>query len=438
MVPNPSFEFYTICPNSTCCSLNNNVLVDWFIPSNDVNTSFGYLNECSYSSTNSVPQNLAGYEYAATGKGYILLSLYLEPNIRTYLSVKLTSILNQNQYYLISLKYSCADSAKKATKNFGILFSDTAIRSFTFFSPLLFTPQLRNNTGFLNNTNGWVTLSFLYKASGTEQYLTMGNFDSDTNTETQNLNGIGDGSAGIYIDDVSVTPYNCFVNPVKDTSLCTADTLRIQLNNPMASYMWQDGSAAAQYNITQPGTYTVTTTAPGCTRTDTIRVSPQTATPFSLGNNTTICNNEPLVLNGPANYTQYLWQDGSTNPQYTVTQPGLYWLQATKGNCAFRDSISIAAINCVCTPLIPTAFTPNGDGNNDGFAPTIRCATTQYQLVIFNRYGQTLFSSNNPLQKWNGTYKGLPCNNGSYVYQLQYALGNGILQKTTGSILLVR
>ncbi|MFC4263780.1 gliding motility-associated C-terminal domain-containing protein [Ferruginibacter yonginensis] len=434
MVPNSSFELYTTCPFG---GLSNNVLLNWFNPNNGLIEPGNYYNECAINFGNSIPLNADGYEYAATGKGYIEMILYSQPTLRQYYSVKLNSSLNISQFYLVSLKYSCADSAKKATKNFGIYFSDTPTLTYQPYSVLPFAPQIRNNTGFLNNTNGWVTLSFLYKANGTEQYLTMGNFDNDVNTETQTIGGSKD-YAGIYIDDVSVTPYNCFVNPVKDTSLCTADTLRIQLNNPMASYMWQDGSTVAQYNITQPGTYTVTTTAPGCTRTDTIRVSPQTATPFSLGNNTTICNNEPLVLNGPANYTQYLWQDGSTNPQYTVTQPGLYWLQATKGNCAFRDSISIAAINCVCTPLIPTAFTPNGDGNNDGFAPTIRCATTQYQLVIFNRYGQTIFNSNNPLQKWNGTYKGLPCNNGSYVYQLQYALGNGILQKTTGSVLLVR
>lgn len=436
LVPNPSFENYKSCPNGYIYS-NNNVLQNWFIPSNDFNTDFLYFNVCSNNILNSVPQNRFGFENPATGNGYVGLVLFSEPNLRQYLSVRLNSILVRNQLYIVSLKYSCMDSLNIITKNFGLYFSDTAINSFTFYSQLTFIPQLRNNSGFLNKTGGWTILKFLYKANGTEQYLTMGNFDNDANSETSNSIGSVK-NAGIFIDDVLVTPYNCFINPVKDTSICNGDTLHIALNNPTATYQWQDGSSAANYSITQPGNYTVTTTANGCIRQDTINVKPKRIIPFSLGANRSICSNEQLYLKAPSAYSKYLWQDGSSQSQYLVTQPGLYWLQAGIGNCSFRDSITLAGINCDCVPLVPSIFSPNGDGLNDGFVPIIKCNTTVYKLTIFNRFGQQVFNSYNPLQKWDGKFKNVPCSNGNYIYQLQYSSSNVPVQTIKGSILLVR
>lgn len=437
LVPNSSFENYIDCPNGFI--FDNSILQSWFSPISGVLITHGYQNECSTNSINSVPNNFIGYEYAASGKGYIYLLLYSRNfnDVRQYISAKFTTLLLSNKYYKVSLKYSLPDSVNTAAKNLGIYFSDTAITTLSAYTVLPFSPQLHNNTGFLDNKNGWTTLDFLYKANGTEQYLTMGNFENDANTETKNINGPKEGAA-IYIDDVSVSPYNCYINPIKDTSICYGDTMHIVLNNTMATYTWQDGSTAANYTITQPGNYTFTTTANGCSRSDTIKVKPQTISAFNLGANSSICNTEQLKLQGPPGYQNYLWQDGSTQPQYLVTQPGLYWLQAGTGNCNFRDSINITKVECACIPLIPIAFSPNGDGLNEEFAPIIRCNTTQYKLIIFNRYGQTVFSSNNNLQKWNGRFKGFNCDNGAYIYQLQYLFRNTPLQTTKGSFLLVR
>jgi len=437
LVPNPSFENYNSCPNGFL--YDNSILQNWFSPLDSITLSYGYLNSCSSNLANSIPLNVAGYEFPSSGNAYIYLLLNYkdQKNARLYISVKLLTNLTANKYYRFSLKYSSCDSTNRTTNNLGIYFADTAITTSIPNTVLPFKPQLRNNTGFLDNTNGWTTLEFLYRATGTEQYLTIGNFDDDINTNIQTRNGPRD-EAVIYIDDVSLTPYNCFINPVKDTSICNGDTLHIALNNPSATYQWQDGSSAANYSITQPGNYTVTTTANGCTRQDTIKVTPKRIIPFSLGANSSICSNEQFYLKTPSAYSKYLWQDGSSQSQFLVTKPGLYWLQAGIGNCSFRDSITIAVINCDCVPLVPSIFSPNGDGLNDGFVPIIRCNTIEYKLTIFNRFGQKVFNCNNPLQKWDGKFKNIPCSNGNYIYQLQYSFKNTPLQTIRGSILLVR
>ena len=66
---------------------------------------------------------------------------------------------------------------------------------------------------------------------------------------------------------------------------------------------------------------------------------------------------------------------------------------------------------------LPTAFTPNGDGLNDEFG-AVGEGIDEYKLVVFNRWGEVIFTSNNLSSKWDGKYKGKAVPFGSYNYQL--------------------
>lgn len=67
---------------------------------------------------------------------------------------------------------------------------------------------------------------------------------------------------------------------------------------------------------------------------------------INLGNDTTLCNGDTIILNGGLNANLFLWQDGSTNMTYTVTTPGIYILNVVDGNyCAASDTIDIATPN---------------------------------------------------------------------------------------------
>ncbi len=70
---------------------------------------------------------------------------------------------------------------------------------------------------------------------------------------------------------------------------------------------------------------------------------------------------------------------------------------------------------------VPNTFTPNGDGNNDVFAPTIYGIDpeAEYELQIFDRWGTLIFSSNDYNRGWNGTVENYPAPVGVYAYRLK-------------------
>ena len=89
---------------------------------------------------------------------------------------------------------------------------------------------------------------------------------------------------------------------------------------------------------------------------------------------------------------------------------------------------------------LPTAFTPNGDGKNDEFK---LLGTPQniskLTFCVFNRWGQRVFCNTNFYNGWDGTYKGEPCEIGSYVYTLSYTnTQTGKVEYKRGSVTLVR
>ena len=65
---------------------------------------------------------------------------------------------------------------------------------------------------------------------------------------------------------------------------------------------------------------------------------------------------------------------------------------------------------------MPSAFTPNNDGKNDCYRAKNWGYVTDFELSIFNRWGERVFHTSNPTQCWDGTYKGIPQKSDVYVY----------------------
>jgi len=68
---------------------------------------------------------------------------------------------------------------------------------------------------------------------------------------------------------------------------------------------------------------------------------------------------------------------------------------------------------------IPNAFTPNGDGLNEVFRPVIE-GVTDYDFLIFNRWGELLFESTNIFDGWDGTYQGRKCQEDVYIWKIVF------------------
>jgi gliding motility-associated-like protein len=88
--------------------------------------------------------------------------------------------------------------------------------------------------------------------------------------------------------------------------------------------------------------------------------------------------------------------------------------------------------------LVPTAFTPNGDGLNDILRPfTIDIKQLNY-FRIFNKWGQLIFESNNTAIGWDGSYQGAPQASGNYVWIAQGIDNKGQVVNQHGQVLLIR
>lgn len=87
---------------------------------------------------------------------------------------------------------------------------------------------------------------------------------------------------------------------------------------------------------------------------------------------------------------------------------------------------------------VPNAFTPNGDGLNDVFAPVTSIELQSYQLDIYSRSGQKLFTSRDLHYGWNGEYQGAMMEGGSYIYFIKYKDADGQEHIDKGQLLLIR
>ncbi|RYD93060.1 MAG: T9SS type B sorting domain-containing protein, partial [Sphingobacteriales bacterium] len=73
-----------------------------------------------------------------------------------------------------------------------------------------------------------------------------------------------------------------------------------------------------------------------------------------------------------------------------------------------------------CLILVPTGFTPNGDGRNDFLFPLNAFKADNLDFKVFNRWGELVFRANNHLQKWDGKIGGIEQPAGVYVWMRNY------------------
>ncbi len=199
-------------------------------------------------------------------------------------------------------------------------------------------------------------------------------------------------------------------------SFCEGDSIELNvLQTPGASYLWRHGSTEPGVMVHQPGLYHVSASLGNCVVADSVYVELALPPSVFLGVDTLICTGERILLQVKDVDGSYAWQDGSDKSSYEVTAKGLYWVEVTSSvGCKASDSILIDETNCQL-PSLPSAFSPNGDGLNDllrfvGLGGEFKLV----HLSVYNRWGELVFYSNNLHQGWDGRFKGVLCEIGTY------------------------
>ena len=205
LVPNYSFEDTVHCPS------NVNELYDSELWINPTTATPDYLNACgTYSTGVSVPHGWAGYQIAHTGVAYTGIFTYTRgaKNYREYIQIKLSDSLLHDIKYMVSFYVSLGNYCQYAVATLGTYLSKTQISSSTdTYMP--YTPQVQNNSSNpITDTLNWVLISDTIIAQGGEQYITIGNFMSDSLSDTLKVSEISNSFSLYYIDDVSVIALN--------------------------------------------------------------------------------------------------------------------------------------------------------------------------------------------------------------------------------------
>lgn len=151
------------------------------------------------------------------------------------------------------------------------------------------------------------------------------------------------------------------------------------------------------------------------------------------------CEESDSILEKTYPGVRYLWNTGEETfgirPQYS----GKYWLTISNDCGSSADTTYVEVSSCEDCLAVPNAFTPNGDGKNDFFAPVIKCPVRHYSLKIFNRWGMLVFESKNPLNGWSGRNFSGRADAGAYVYLIEYYPENGYQKKILqGNLTLLR
>ncbi|MEZ5014656.1 MAG: choice-of-anchor L domain-containing protein [Chitinophagales bacterium] len=234
-----------------------------------------------------------------------------------------------------------------------------------------------------------------------------------------------------------------------DTLICPGGTATLTASGG-DSYSWtptatlsDPGEATTDAEPTEPTTYTVTGTLASCVNTADVFVDIQDPT-ANAGADTTIYFGESAFL-GASGGVAYAWSPTATlddpNSQFPVATPDAtttYTVTVTTAiGCTFTDQVTVF-VSSDAVVAVPSAFSPNGDGVNDGFTVVVRGILATYHLQVYNRWGNLVFESENQDNTWNGEYDGTAQPMGSYVYSLNYMDMNGQSFAQQGNVTLVR
>jgi hypothetical protein len=144
--------------------------------------------------------------------------------------------------------------------------------------------------------------------------------------------------------EVSTNP-TPVVNVGADTAMCVVSKT-LDAGAGFSAYKWNDNSIGQQLNVTSAGTYYVNVlNAFGCSGNDTIIITQKPVPVVNLGNDTSICGGDDLLLSAGAGFASYHWNDHSSQPDLTADSSGTYYVTVTNSSgCTATDSLKLTVV----------------------------------------------------------------------------------------------
>ena len=191
LVLNPGLDNYITCPGFG--QFSSTYINNWDKPS--YGSSDYYHDSCAgIIPSQQVPRS--GHAYAG------IIGYNYGQEYREYMTGMLSAPLNPGAQYYCEFYVSLNDGYIQAIKELGAYFSTTLPGPYTNTLHIPVTPQIENTVALLDDTSLWVRISGYFLASGGEQYVTIGNFNDDTNTTIVQVGNVGSYGSYYFVDDV--------------------------------------------------------------------------------------------------------------------------------------------------------------------------------------------------------------------------------------------
>lgn len=237
-----------------------------------------------------------------------------------------------------------------------------------------------------------------------------------------------------------------------DTSICIGTPAQLSGGTGLF-YTWSPSTGLSDVNSSNPSASPVVTTKyaltvsngnSNCATTDTVLVTVVPLPIASAGSDRTIIIGQSTTLVGTGGVT-YNWSPttglNAGSGSFVIATPK----QPTTYTVIVSDALGCTSIAAVTVDIdfqcgevfVPSGFTPNGDGQNDILYVRGNCIT-DLSFVLFDRWGQQVFSTSNKDNGWDGSYNGNPANTATFTYSLKANLLNGKKVEMTGNVSLVR
>lgn len=239
-------------------------------------------------------------------------------------------------------------------------------------------------------------------------------------------------------------------NIVDDTIVCVGDVAHLWATGG-ESYYWYSSlgtyygtSAMINPEIYEPTIFYVDVTdSINCTMTLSVFVDTLPVPTVDLGPDIQTNWGSQVILNPNSNGASYLWEPTEglscadcANPTVTSNESMTYYLTIQGSNgCFSYDTIAIYFDGSI---YVPNSFTPMyADGKNDIFYAYGK-DIVEFEMFIFDRWGELLFYSDDMTKGWNGTYQGKLCQTESYVWKIHFKDTIGVEGDLYGTVTLIR
>ena len=338
--------------------------------------------------------------------------------------------------------------------------SDTIVEDITIYEDLVVSFTHNDSLCIVNNS-----FNFAGNVSGPSITTYSWNFGPNAtppSATTLNVNNVVYNTPGSHYITLTASFLQCSESATSSVFLFREPTIDFGLvedlpcapylaqftNNSSADseiyYYWNFGDGGTSTEETpahlypNPGQYTVTLqirTEEGCvdtlslTKIGLVVVHPSPVAQFTIDKTKMdICNATVRFTDqsqGALTY-QYIFDDaeaGTTeqNPTYTYTTDGTHNPILIAYNEFGCSDTALRSLYVEPFPIyIPNTFTPDGNEFNNSFNAVLALDPLEWEMRIFNRWGEEVFKTNDPEDYWDGQYSGFPVPDGIYAYKVKY------------------